>query len=509
MPHHVQHHHHHVRAAEPDPDVMTVQQTAYVTAAKTFDGPIAGYSTVGAEAPQDTPPAAAAGAPAFYDSGSQQAPPAPAANAGSQPDSNSQAAAGDDNMSFLNPPGTATVTPTATEAPQAAQSTTLVSSKAAAPVIQTPASSQSSQTSALPSSSDIASAVSGDTPSSTAGIQGSGSSPTAAAPPAAPEKSGSSGMSSGAQAGLAIGLLALVGILVAIAYFFYRRRMQSQREQHKKLDDEKNFNEKTGFDQMQPGLVPRVSVRKNGEQAPRLSMRPTTQMFGPAMSERQDTNGGFATAAVAGARAETNANAQREEHQNPFGDHAAAPVEAPKPLNISRPSTPTGQQSSAQAPEASAADIAAGAAPGPMNVHRVQLDFAPSMEDELGLKAGNLVRLLHEYDDGWALCIRLDRSQQGVCPRSCISKLPVKPRPGPPPGGPNGRRGPPPPGQRTRPNGPHGSPRMRAQTNGPNSRPMSPSANPFDDTNRSRSNSVGNPNPTRNSPPGNSPLNHQ
>ena len=39
--------------------------------------------------------------------------------------------------------------------------------------------------------------------------------------------------------------------------------------------------------------------------------------------------------------------------------------------------------------------------PGAMNVHRIQLDFKPSMDDELELRAGQLVRLLHEYDDGW------------------------------------------------------------------------------------------------------------
>jgi hypothetical protein len=39
--------------------------------------------------------------------------------------------------------------------------------------------------------------------------------------------------------------------------------------------------------------------------------------------------------------------------------------------------------------------------PPPNNVHRVQLDFKPSMQDELGLNAGQLVRMLHEYDDGW------------------------------------------------------------------------------------------------------------
>lgn len=38
---------------------------------------------------------------------------------------------------------------------------------------------------------------------------------------------------------------------------------------------------------------------------------------------------------------------------------------------------------------------------GPNNVHRVQLDFNPSMGDELELKAGTLVRMLHAYDDGW------------------------------------------------------------------------------------------------------------
>lgn len=40
-------------------------------------------------------------------------------------------------------------------------------------------------------------------------------------------------------------------------------------------------------------------------------------------------------------------------------------------------------------------------ASAPNNVHRVQLDFKPSMGDELELRAGQLVRMLHEYDDGW------------------------------------------------------------------------------------------------------------
>ena len=35
------------------------------------------------------------------------------------------------------------------------------------------------------------------------------------------------------------------------------------------------------------------------------------------------------------------------------------------------------------------------------SVYRVLMDFKPSMNDELELRAGQLVRMVHEYDDGW------------------------------------------------------------------------------------------------------------
>ncbi|KAM7219043.1 variant SH3 domain containing protein [Rhypophila decipiens] len=134
----------------------------------------------------------------------------------------------------------------------------------------------------------------------------------------------------------------------------------------------------------------------------------------------------------------------------------------PKPLDLTRPPplgavppSPAGTEYSmnfsgpGQSPATpGAAAIAAAGGPAQSTVHRVQLDFKPTLEDELELKAGDLVRLLHEYDDGWALCIRLDRSRQGVVPRTCLSVRPVKPRP-PPNGGPRGgppvnpQRGPP------------------------------------------------------------------
>jgi hypothetical protein len=39
------------------------------------------------------------------------------------------------------------------------------------------------------------------------------------------------------------------------------------------------------------------------------------------------------------------------------------------------------------------------------------MDFNPTMEDELGLRAGQHVRMLHEYDDGWVrdkTCLEID-----------------------------------------------------------------------------------------------------
>ncbi|KAI5304965.1 hypothetical protein KEM56_005606 [Ascosphaera pollenicola] len=73
------------------------------------------------------------------------------------------------------------------------------------------------------------------------------------------------------------------------------------------------------------------------------------------------------------------------------------------------------------------------------NVHRVLMDFDPQMDDELPLRRGHLARLLHAYDDGWALCSLMDNSAQGVVPRTCLSPLPVKPRFRPGPGGPGPR----------------------------------------------------------------------
>lgn len=150
-------------------------------------------------------------------------------------------------------------------------------------------------------------------------------------------------------------------------------------------------------------------------------------------------------AAGAGAASMTRKASLRQGNANTFNLTLAAPNRAG--AADAPPASPVGTEFSfssmttdqAQGPSASGAAIAAAGGPAVSTVHRVQLDFKPTLEDELELRAGQLVRLLHEYDDGWALCIRLDRSQQGVVPRTCLSTRPVKPRAGPS----AGRPGPP------------------------------------------------------------------
>lgn len=176
----------------------------------------------------------------------------------------------------------------------------------------------------------------------------------------------------------------------------------------------------------------------------------------------------YGAAAAVGAGAATGAYMSRDvsppvsynanDPSNPFGNHAeklnnSPPQEVPLPVS---PVTSSGPSTRSSAPNAAdfpmpewtpsletsstttlpkadtAAVVAVGAASGaaaimaattaaasnkpqgpaivpgsqaPDNVHRVQLDFKPSMEDELEVRAGQLIRVLHEYDDGWVSSI--------------------------------------------------------------------------------------------------------
>ena len=282
-------------------------------------------------------------------------------------------------------------------------------------------------------------------------------------------------MSSGAKAGLAIGILLAVALLLGLLFFCFRRRRKHANEDYVKADDEKAAYME-GLKRTQS-----VASTRTTATAPRLSLRPITQ-FMPDMAARGKAMNGAAPAAALGAvgGAAVGAVASRDPNdpENPFGNHAEVPRKsqassekevglpihsnaaenpfgtnaevlpqtndvvpaplrirtptpeagavaggvvagaagglvaaqvaerhnAPKPLNLTPQRSVSPAASSPTLSEFSQTSVSAAAmvnGPPPSNVHRIQLDFKPSMDDELSLRAGQLVRLLHEYDDGW------------------------------------------------------------------------------------------------------------
>ncbi|KAJ7353597.1 hypothetical protein DFH08DRAFT_624707, partial [Mycena albidolilacea] len=49
----------------------------------------------------------------------------------------------------------------------------------------------------------------------------------------------------------------------------------------------------------------------------------------------------------------------------------------------------------------------------------VRYEFIPSLPDELSIITGEVLHMMAEYDDGWALC-KNERGEQGVVPLECL-----------------------------------------------------------------------------------------
>lgn len=92
------------------------------------------------------------------------------------------------------------------------------------------------------------------------------------------------------------------------------------------------------------------------------------------------------SAATAGAQAVQRHSELTALPQEPV-EMPSAPVSMPAPLAPPKASNANGSPGQAGTPDG--------------QVYRILMDFAPSMEDELELKSGQVVRMLHEYDDGW------------------------------------------------------------------------------------------------------------
>ncbi|TPX19517.1 hypothetical protein DIZ76_017309 [Coccidioides immitis] len=470
------------------PNKRETVSVIYITADPTFDGPIGGYSTEGR--PAKTQDHGEVGTP----------------------------------LEHTRTVSRTTVRPTPTRKPTPKSTPTTTENTTDTPSSR-PKTTPSTLITSTPSSPDVVPTSTLDNDAS--GMSSATSTPSSTAAPA------SGGLSSGGKAGLAIGIIALLGLLAGAALLFVRKK-KKKNEEMETINTEKPMPPLPSPQVVAPSPPPQQH-QMTPSAPPQLNIRPITQ-FSPDLTSPSQSSSTMVN--VAGVVAARNLTGQHNDSQstfsppktadstsNPFNDPvnpfeprsgASSPTSAlgsgpSQPLNghpsspetsSVRAPTPDGMSTGAAVAVGAATAITAGAAanshsgkpptlqhvpgppagwmkdmpppspamsidsvsvtsttaaavatggPAPNNVHRVQLDFSPSMDDELELRAGQLVRLLHEYDDGWALCIRLDRSQQGVAPRTCLSARPVKPRPRNGPPGP-GPRGPPPMG------GSHGRP---------------------------------------------------
>ena len=263
-----------------------------------------------------------------------------------------------------------------------------------------------------------------------------GSVQSSSSPSSSPQPSG--GLSGGAKAGIAIAVLLGLAFIAAAAFFIYRKKKNSN--SHEELLDEKHASLTNGAGTRNPETALRpVSVQSekaapsivsnhSASTAPRLSLRPVTQFLpnlGDSASNSGHSSGAMSEKSRSG-RENPFADATMSENRarpyspqaNPFEENQRRSPETQQRPAMPRQHDSTSSRGSNERPSTpnSSRSGPPGAAPpgspmsrGPNNVHRVQLDFKPSMDDELELRSGQLVRMLHEYDDGWVSCLSIPR----------------------------------------------------------------------------------------------------
>jgi hypothetical protein len=371
------------------------------------------------------------------------------------------------------------------------------------------------------------------------------------------------GLSGGAKAGIALGVIIGVLALAAGVFALMRSKKRREEEAYERASNEKNpFADNAAAPAPAPAPVPLMQqapttpLTAYGRDPARLSTAGSINPFGynaetvqtptsaPSTSHSEKAAMvGAAGVAAAGAVAATTVAAKRNSVPSPLKINNNANNRSQSPALAIPPAIPS--PSGSQFSEASLASTAVTGPGGPPKMHRVQMDFTPTMEDELQIRAGEIVRIVREFDDGWvSLILRIwylsnfvqcsveliqrdnkgtvTRHQQGVVPRTCLSRLPLKPRnkrPGPPSAQPPRTASPAPSGPVVAPMGNAPmvtTPRSQSPALNPNPVKRSMSPGPYgggpqmkndDPRGRSRSNSAGDAQPRRTGGPGPSPMN--
>ncbi|KFZ20765.1 hypothetical protein V502_02989 [Pseudogymnoascus sp. VKM F-4520 (FW-2644)] len=141
-------------------------------------------------------------------------------------------------------------------------------------------------------------------------------------------------MTSGAKAGLAIGIVVVIGAILSLIFFCFRQRKKA--EERERLDDEKFTNVPPPAAAAAGGPASMRGLKRLST-APRLDVRPTTAFFMPnRASQMQNPN-----AAAGNGIQMTSQNrgpAMEQNRANPFGNHA----ESIDPVNAAGPSVVDG-----------------------------------------------------------------------------------------------------------------------------------------------------------------------
>lgn len=425
-----------------NPDYQTIVSVVYVTASKTFSGEVGGYvtldgsqSSTSASAQKGTPIQQSATASTTASTQVKGTPVQQSAASSSSTDDSSDTdsvsvptrAQRPDHASSSTTLSTATVVSSSASASASAGTPIALTSAQQTSIIST-SSVVSQQTTLVSSVVPVAAAVSSTALASISAT-------------AVPVAHAAEGPSTGAKAGIAIGIILAFAIIAGLVLFLVRRKRNNNSEDSQRLDDEKRSAARQSTTSVSSS---RFSVAKSVLSLPRLSL-------GPTVSEKQERPTLNHTDSLTNPFEDAKHEVMTD---NQIKSMITVPIPAPLNFNGGRPVSPNPVVLNAPA-----AGRTSPSGPVVSNVHRVQLDFKPSMDDELELKSGQIIRMLHEYDDGWvslpvsrcysyqlstnmsqALCKRLDGTQQGVVPRSCLSKLPLKRRDGPP-GGPRPTNG--------------------------------------------------------------------
>ena len=423
-----QHHHRHARrhpgpgigneknVKQPNNQVATLVSVVYVTASQTFDGEIASYVTIGPTSPSPLPPQPqiTSDAPTVQLTTSDM--PSPLPTSGNV----------DPSVAAISSALVRTLSKDTT-VPANAPSTSLPTSSPD-PVRQT-VKTTSSVAAGIPT-------LTPTVPSSSASVDAISATQSAADPAAVSQLS--TGISGGTKAGIAIGIILGLSALISLLAYCYRRRKQQKNQAYEHTEDEKN---PFGDNAAAPAPIDAVAP-------PQLSLRPVTQFEPEFVGAKTPTNPAptptvsphvenqdlekvpFETRIQHGYSAEAapvspevpaplrvgTPASDLPANAAGFGTRAAGATanvaqrhNGPKPLEIRRGTSPTSRSIEQPMPSPTGTEFSMtsvstsniGNSSPPTNVHRIQLDFKPSMADEIELKAGQLVRLLHEYDDGW------------------------------------------------------------------------------------------------------------